>query len=157
MFCFCYILLHVHSLHIDLRIQEFLSTYHPFFGVIKQLCLTQEFSTEICMRLHQPRSIPCQHIRKTPFPAFPCWSYAHPACAGSPCFSRCIAASGHDIHGILKAPSVCIAFDHDLDEGFVHHIHFLLAVAIREVHLLSADNSRKVLHIIRHDPVKSDV
>ena len=40
---------------------------------------------------------------------------------------------------ILEAAAVRVAFDHGLDEGFVDHRHFLFAITIFEVHLLTAD------------------
>ena len=35
---------------------------------------------------------------------------------------------------VLEAAAVGVALDHDLDERLVHHVHFLLAVAVGEVH-----------------------
>ena len=45
-----------------------------------------------------------------------------------------VKISGNGVSGdrILESSSVGVAFDHDLDEGLVHHIHFLLAVATLE-------------------------
>ena len=68
-----------------------------------------------------------------------------------------ILGDGVGRDGILEAASVCIALDHQLDEGFVHHVHFLLALAVGERLLLPADDGRKVCHILRHRPVERDV
>ena len=58
---------------------------------------------------------------------------------------------------ILEAASVGIAADHQFDEGFVDHIHFLLAVTIGEVQLLAADNGGKILQVGRAGPVQRNV
>ena len=70
-----------------------------------------------------------------------------------------VEISGDGVCGdrILESSAVGVAFDHDLDEGLVHHIHFLLAVAVGEVHLLAADDRGKVLEVVRNSPVQSDV
>ena len=68
-----------------------------------------------------------------------------------------ILGDGIGRNGILEAASVRVALDHQLDEGFVHHVHFLLALAVGERLLTAADDGRKVCHILRHRPVERDV
>ena len=68
-----------------------------------------------------------------------------------------ILGDGIGRDGILEAASVRVALDHQLDEGFVHHVHFLLALAVGERLLTAADDGRKVCHILRHRPVERDV
>ena len=58
---------------------------------------------------------------------------------------------------ILETASVGVAPDHDLDEGLVDHVHFLLAVAVGEILGLAADDGRHILHISRDCPVQSHV
>ena len=60
-------------------------------------------------------------------------------------------------NGILEAAAVGVALEHGLDEGLIDHIHFLLAVAVGEVHLLAADDCGKVGQIVGHRPVERDV
>ena len=59
--------------------------------------------------------------------------------------------------GVLEATAVGVALDHDLDEGLVDHVHFLLAVAVGEVHLLAAHDGGQVLQILGNSPVQGDV
>ena len=59
--------------------------------------------------------------------------------------------------GVLEAPAVGVALGHDLDERLVHHVHFLLAVAVGEVLLLAAHDGRQVLQVLGHGPVQGDV
>ena len=68
-----------------------------------------------------------------------------------------VAGDGVGGDGVLEAAAVGVALDHDLDEGLVHHVHFLLAVAVGEIHLLAADDGRQVLQIVGHGPVQGDV
>lgn len=49
---------------------------------------------------------------------------------------------------ILEASSVGIAFNHDFNEGFVDHIHFLLAVLIKEIHFFTAHHGRKLRQVV---------
>ena len=58
---------------------------------------------------------------------------------------------------ILEAAAVAVAFDHQFDEGLVHHIHLRFAVAVGEVHLLPADDGGKILQVRRNGPVQRDV
>ena len=58
---------------------------------------------------------------------------------------------------VLEPSSVSVAFDHDLDKRLVHHIHFLLAVAVSEVHFLAANDGVEVLKVLRDRPVQRDV
>ena len=58
---------------------------------------------------------------------------------------------------ILESSTLRISFDHYLDEGLVDHISFLLAFAICEAHVLSADKSRNIPQVLRDYPVESDV
>ena len=59
--------------------------------------------------------------------------------------------------GVLEAPAVGIALNHDLDEGFIDHVHLFFAVAVGEVHLLAPHNGGQVLQILGHRPVQGDV
>ena len=70
-----------------------------------------------------------------------------------------VEVPGNGVGGnrILEAPSDGVAFDHDVDEGFVHHVHFLLAVAVGEVQLLPADDGRQVRQVLRADPVQRNI
>ena len=68
-----------------------------------------------------------------------------------------IAGDGVGGDGILEAASVCVALDHDLDEGAVDHIHFLLAVLILKGHFLAADDCGQLRHIVGDRPVEGDV
>ena len=58
---------------------------------------------------------------------------------------------------ILETTAVGIALDHGLDEGLVYHIHLFLAVLIAEIHILAADNGRKLCQVIGNGPVQRDV
>ena len=58
---------------------------------------------------------------------------------------------------VLESATIGIAFDHDLNECLVDHIHFTLAVAIGEIHFPSADQRRKILHVVRHNPVQGHI
>ena len=60
-------------------------------------------------------------------------------------------------NGVLKAPAVGIALNHDFDEGLVHHIHFRLAVLVFEVHFLTAHNGVQLRQIVGHHPIQRDV
>ena len=68
-----------------------------------------------------------------------------------------VARDGVGGDWVLEAATVRIAFDHDLDEGLVHHIHFDLAVAVGEVHLLAAHDGRLIAQVGRAHPVQRDV
>ena len=68
-----------------------------------------------------------------------------------------ILGDGIGRDGILEAASVCIALDHQLDEGFIYHVHFLLAFAIGKRLLASADDGRKICHVLWNRPVERDV
>ena len=59
--------------------------------------------------------------------------------------------------GILEAAAVGVAFDHDLDECLVDHVHLRLAVAIGKVHGLAAYDTRLTGQIGGYGPVQSDV
>ena len=59
--------------------------------------------------------------------------------------------------GVLETAAVGIAFDHDLDEGLVDHVHLFFAVLVLEGHLLAADNGGQLSQIVRDDPVERDV
>ena len=59
--------------------------------------------------------------------------------------------------GVLEAAAVGVALDHDVDEGLVDHVHFLLAVAVGEVHLLAADDGGQILQVVGDGPVQGDV
>ena len=50
-----------------------------------------------------------------------------------------------------------VALGHDLDEGLVHHVHFLLAVAVGEILFLPSHDGRQVLQILGYRPVQGDV
>ena len=58
---------------------------------------------------------------------------------------------------ILEATAVCIAFNHDFNEGTVDHIHLFFAIAIGERHLFATDDGGKILQIIGDGPVQGDV
>ena len=58
---------------------------------------------------------------------------------------------------VLEASSVGISLDHRLDERFVDHIHLFFTVFVLEVHLLAADDRRKLREVIRYGPVECDV
>ena len=58
---------------------------------------------------------------------------------------------------ILEASSVGIALNHDLNEGLVDHIHFLLAVLIKEIHFFTAHHGRKLRQVVGHCPVQGDI
>ena len=68
-----------------------------------------------------------------------------------------VARDGIGGDGILEAPAVGVALGHDLDERLVHHIHFLLAVAVSEILLFAAYDGRQVLQVTGHGPVQGDV
>ena len=72
---------------------------------------------------------------------------------------RPVEVSGDGVGGdrILEATPIGVALDHDLNEGFIDHVHFLLAVAISEIHFLSTDNRRQVHHVRRTYPVKGNI
>ena len=57
----------------------------------------------------------------------------------------------------MESAPVGVAFNHDLDKGFVHHGHLLDAVAIGEILFFAADDGGHVFHIIGADPVQRDV
>ena len=59
--------------------------------------------------------------------------------------------------GILEAAAVGVAFDHDLDECLVDHVHLRLAVAIGKTHGLAAHDTRLTGQIGGYGPVQSDV
>ena len=59
--------------------------------------------------------------------------------------------------GILEAPAVGVALGHDLDERLVHHVHFLLAVAVGEILLLAAHDGGQVLQVLGNGPVQGDI
>ena len=58
---------------------------------------------------------------------------------------------------VLEAAAVGVALGHDLDERLVHHVHFLLAVAVGEVLLLAADDRGQIAQVGRNGPVERDV
>ena len=58
---------------------------------------------------------------------------------------------------VLEAAAVGVAFDHNVDEGLVDHVHFLLAVAVGKVHLLAADYRGLILEVSGDGPVERDV
>ena len=70
-----------------------------------------------------------------------------------------VEVPGNGVSGdrILETPAVSVAFNHNLDEGLVDHIHVLLAVAVGEIHLLAADNRRQVFQILRTGPVQGNI
>ena len=68
-----------------------------------------------------------------------------------------ILGDGVGWDGILEAASVCIALDHQLDEGLVHHVHFFLAFAIGKRLLAAADDGRKIGHVFGNGPVERNV
>src|SRR5699024_4698000 len=49
------------------------------------------------------------------------------------------------------------SLDHDLDKGPVDHVHLFFAVAVGEVHFLSADDAPLIGQIRRDGPVQGDV
>ena len=57
-------------------------------------------------------------------------------------------------NGILETTTVVVAFNHRFDEGFVYHVHFLLAVFVLEVHFLSAHNAVEFRKVVGNGPVK---
>ena len=58
---------------------------------------------------------------------------------------------------ILESTSVGISLDHGLDERFVDHINLFFTVFVLEVHLLAADDRRKLCEVIRYGPVECNV
>ena len=68
-----------------------------------------------------------------------------------------VAGDGVGGDGILESAPVGVAFDHDLNEGAVDHIHFLLAVFVLKGHLLAAHDCGQLRHIIRNGPVQGDI
>ena len=68
-----------------------------------------------------------------------------------------VAGDGVGGDGILEAAAIGIALDHNLDEGLVDHVHFLLALTVGEIHLLTAHDSGLTSQIARHHPVEGDV
>ena len=68
-----------------------------------------------------------------------------------------VAGDGIGGNRILETAAVGVAFDHDLDERLVDHVHLALAVAVGEIHLLAADDGRLVAQVARYGPVKGDV
>ena len=68
-----------------------------------------------------------------------------------------VAGDGIGGDGVLEAAAVCVALDHDVDEGLVDHGHLLNAVAVGEVLLLAADDSGQILEVCGHRPVKGYV
>ena len=58
---------------------------------------------------------------------------------------------------ILEAPAVGVALDHRLDEGFIDHIHFLLAVLVFEVLLHAAHYRVELGKVVRNGPVEGYV
>ena len=64
-----------------------------------------------------------------------------------------ILGDGVGRDGVLEAASVCVAFDHQLNEGLVHHVHFFLAFAIGKRLLAAADDGRKICHVLWNRPV----
>ena len=59
--------------------------------------------------------------------------------------------------GVLEAPAVGVALDHDLDEGLVDHVHLFFAVPIGEVLLLAPHDGGQVGQVLGHRPVQGDV
>ena len=68
-----------------------------------------------------------------------------------------VAGDGVGGDGVLEAPAVGVALDHDLDEGLVHHVHFLLAVAIGKLTLPAAHDGGLIRQIAGHRPVQGDI
>ena len=68
-----------------------------------------------------------------------------------------VARDGIGRNRVLETASVAVAFDHELDESLVDHIHLRLAVAVGEVHFPAADDGGHILQIRRDGPVKRDV
>ena len=68
-----------------------------------------------------------------------------------------VAGDGIGGDGVLEAAAIGVALDHDLDEGLVDHVHFLLAVAIGEVTLTAAHDGGLIHQIAGHRPVQGDV
>ena len=64
-----------------------------------------------------------------------------------------ILGDGIGRDGILEAAPVCVALDHQLDEGFIYHVHFLLAFAIGKRLLTPTDDGRKICHVLWNRPV----
>ena len=68
-----------------------------------------------------------------------------------------VAGDGIGRDRVLEAAPVGVALDHQLDEGLVDHVHFLLALAVGKGLLFSADDGREVRQILRANPVQRDV
>ena len=58
-----------------------------------------------------------------------------------------IPGNGIGRNRILEASAIGISLDHRLNEGLVDHIHFLLAVLVTEIHLLTTNNGRQLSQI----------
>ena len=58
---------------------------------------------------------------------------------------------------VLEAAAVGIAFNHQLNERLVDHVHLSLAVLVLEVHFLPADNRRQFGQVSRYCPVQGNV
>ena len=59
--------------------------------------------------------------------------------------------------GYWKPTALGVAFDHDLDERLVDHVHLGLAVAVGEILLHTADDGGLVAQVGRARPVERDV
>ena len=68
-----------------------------------------------------------------------------------------VSCNGVGGNGILEAPAVGIALNHNFNERPVHHVHFLFAVLIFKGHLLAAHNGGKLRHVVGDSPVQGDV
>ena len=68
-----------------------------------------------------------------------------------------VTGDGIGGNGILESASVSVALDHDLDKRAVDHIHFLLTVAVLEVHLLAANDRVLVCKVMGYRPVERNV
>ena len=58
---------------------------------------------------------------------------------------------------ILKTQSAGIALQHGLQKCPVHHIQFLLAFPIGELHLLSAHNGLLLRHVLRYHQIQGNM
>ncbi len=57
----------------------------------------------------------------------------------------------------MEASSVRVSLDHRLDERLVYHIHLFFAVLVFKLHLLTADDRRKLREIVGYRPVERDI
>lgn len=55
--------------------------------------------------------------------------------------------------GILESATIAVSLEHDLDEGLIDHVSFLLTVTVGKRHFLSSDDCGKRCDIGRNLPV----